>query len=463
MDDRSTLKNFYADYRFANKVPAEPLPWLWPGRIPLGTLTLLVGDPGLGKSLLAADLAARVSAPQPWPDQPNPFPYPAGVVFASPEDSAAETVLPRLAASGANLNHISLLAGVTRKPSYLHVHPSVAALYPPGYRFDDPARAEAAPLRLPDHADHLEQAIRAHDHPRLVVLDPLAALLSPAAQANPAPLLASLGDIAHRKGVAILAIGHLTKGRSHRMLYRLRGSLSFAAAARTVVLLSADPDHPDRRIVTPLKSVYGPLPPPLAFRIASSVDTPHDIRPCENRPREDRFSPVDREILDWRYSYPITPSNSEASNPRHSSPVSPAVAELAKLRSSGPFPPAPHLVWEPCPVPASPDAATDAAPGAASTATALWHRPDLLDLPAETYSALSEACTWLTDYLAAGPRPAQQLLRDARASGIALRTLERAKRILSIRSVRPDPDAGWLWKFPQVCDNQDRQIGGPTP
>jgi hypothetical protein len=366
-DDRFGPKTFYADFRFANEVDAAPRDWLWPGRIPLGSLTLLVGDPGLGKSLLAADLAARVSAPQPWPDQPNPYPYPAGVVFASPEDSAAETVLPRLAAAGADLDHISLLAGVTRKPSYLHVHPSVAALYPPGYKFDDPARAEAAPLRLPDHADELEQAIRAHDHPRLVVLDPLAALLSPAAQGNPAPLLASLADIAHRKGLAILAIGHLAKGRSHRILYRLRGSLSFAAAARTVLLISADPDHPDRRVLSAVKMAYGPLPPPLAFRIASSATTPHDIRLCENRPRDNRsckdrscenpfshadrscenpFSHPDLEILDWRYAYPIAPSNSESSNARRSSPVSPAAAELARLQPSRPFPPAPHLIWE---------------------------------------------------------------------------------------------------------------------
>jgi hypothetical protein len=42
--------------------------WLWPGRIPLGRVTLLVSDPGLGKSL-TLDIAARVSRGAPWPDQ----------------------------------------------------------------------------------------------------------------------------------------------------------------------------------------------------------------------------------------------------------------------------------------------------------------------------------------------------------------------------------------------------------
>jgi AAA domain len=42
--------------------------WLWPGRIPLGYVTLLVSDPGAGKSLVALDIAARVTTGKPWPD-----------------------------------------------------------------------------------------------------------------------------------------------------------------------------------------------------------------------------------------------------------------------------------------------------------------------------------------------------------------------------------------------------------
>ena len=47
--------------RRTGDVPTAPIEWLWPNRIPLGKVTLLVGDPGLGKSLLALDLAAIVS------------------------------------------------------------------------------------------------------------------------------------------------------------------------------------------------------------------------------------------------------------------------------------------------------------------------------------------------------------------------------------------------------------------
>src|SRR3989338_8275154 len=51
---------------FADIQP-EPISWLWEGRIALGKLTLIAGDPGLGKSLLTATLAAHVSKGYSWP------------------------------------------------------------------------------------------------------------------------------------------------------------------------------------------------------------------------------------------------------------------------------------------------------------------------------------------------------------------------------------------------------------
>lgn len=55
------------------KMPAEPVgvllaevkpgivSWLWENRVPLGKITMLDGDPGLGKSLLTLEIAARVT------------------------------------------------------------------------------------------------------------------------------------------------------------------------------------------------------------------------------------------------------------------------------------------------------------------------------------------------------------------------------------------------------------------
>jgi primase-polymerase (primpol)-like protein len=42
-------------------VAPQPVSWLWPERIPRGKLTLLIGDPGMGKSTLLLDLIARIT------------------------------------------------------------------------------------------------------------------------------------------------------------------------------------------------------------------------------------------------------------------------------------------------------------------------------------------------------------------------------------------------------------------
>ena len=52
-----------------SEVDEESVEWLWEGRIPLGKVTVIDGDPGTGKSTLTIDLAARVSTGR---DMPTP-------------------------------------------------------------------------------------------------------------------------------------------------------------------------------------------------------------------------------------------------------------------------------------------------------------------------------------------------------------------------------------------------------
>jgi predicted ATP-dependent serine protease len=40
-------------------IQSVPINWLWPGRIAIGKLTMIAGDPGLGKSLVTADCGTK--------------------------------------------------------------------------------------------------------------------------------------------------------------------------------------------------------------------------------------------------------------------------------------------------------------------------------------------------------------------------------------------------------------------
>ncbi|MFO8013675.1 MAG: AAA family ATPase [Phycisphaerae bacterium] len=92
-------------------VEPEEVRWLWPERIALGKPTILVGDPGLGKSFITLDLAARVTTGAAWPDG-APGGEPGGGVILSAEDGLADTIRPRLDAAGADVTRITALQAV---------------------------------------------------------------------------------------------------------------------------------------------------------------------------------------------------------------------------------------------------------------------------------------------------------------------------------------------------------------
>jgi RecA-family ATPase len=92
-------------FRLASEMTRRPVHWLWPGRLALGTVAVLEGDPGLGKSFLALDLCARLSAGRPWPGG-APAPEPASCVYLNGEDGTEDTVGPRLQALGADLGRV---------------------------------------------------------------------------------------------------------------------------------------------------------------------------------------------------------------------------------------------------------------------------------------------------------------------------------------------------------------------
>src|SRR5688500_489845 len=91
-----------------SEVVPQPVAWLWPRRLGFGKLAMLAGDPGLGKSLLALDLCARLSPGRPFPDGPG-CPGPAASLVLNAEDGEGDTTRPRLEALGADLGRVFVL------------------------------------------------------------------------------------------------------------------------------------------------------------------------------------------------------------------------------------------------------------------------------------------------------------------------------------------------------------------
>ena len=226
-------------------VEPERVTWLWPGRIPLGRLTILDGDPGLGKSVLTLDIAARVTRGDVMPDGARGLKLPRGVVLLGCEDGLADTVRPRLDAAKADVGRIVALQAVR----------------------DGEGRA-----RLPTVGDAtaIAEAARAVDAAILIV-DPLSAFLGRGVDGHRdtdvRQALASLAELAERTGLAAFSVRHLTKAGGSNPLYRGGGSIAISAAARSGLLLARDPDDDDLRVLATTKCNLAPPQPSLTLRL----------------------------------------------------------------------------------------------------------------------------------------------------------------------------------------------------
>ncbi|MGE5607920.1 MAG: AAA family ATPase [Bacillota bacterium] len=258
--------------RRASDVEYQPIRWLWPGFIALGKLALLASDPGCGKSTLSCDLAARISRGMPWPDAPNSPNESGSVLMLNVEDDASDTVRPRLEAAGADLSKITILEGVRRH--------------------DKNGKTRDEMFCLEQHLPALESAIRQTSECRLIVLDPLGAIMGRTdgnKNEEVRGLLAPLAALAARYGVAILGITHLNKSSGGSVAYRVLGSIGFTAAARCVFGVARDRQDPTRRLFVPLKSNIAVDTHTLAYKLEESSipgiarlrweSVPVDIRP----------------------------------------------------------------------------------------------------------------------------------------------------------------------------------------
>jgi hypothetical protein len=221
--------------------------WLWQDRIPYGKLTLLVGDPSVGKSFLSLDIATRLSTGVGWPDRQCVPITPRNTVIVTAEDDLADTVRPRLDAAGANVDRITAVVGTKRRRDRKH-------------------EWLCLDLDIPVLAEHVT-AVEAG----LLILDPITAYFSSKSDSHSNTdvrgVLGPLSDLAASTGCAVLAITHLNKGKAGRALYRAMGSLAFIAAARASWLLGRDPEHDSRRLFLPIKNNLVRDPSGLAFEI----------------------------------------------------------------------------------------------------------------------------------------------------------------------------------------------------
>jgi hypothetical protein len=209
-------------------VEAEDVTWLWAPYIPVGKLTILEGDPGIGKSWLTCAIASAVSTGHGLPN--TAATEPRNVLILTAEDGLGDTLKPRLNALEADTSRV--------------------------FALDEPLVFDETGLL------DLEAGITDHK-PAIVLIDPLFAYTGGKLDIHRANecrgMTARLAEIAENQKCAILAIRHLGKSRGNGFALNAGiGSIDITAAARSVLLAGIDPNDPHKRAIVQTKSNLAP-------------------------------------------------------------------------------------------------------------------------------------------------------------------------------------------------------------
>lgn len=249
-------------------VREKAIRWLWPGRIPLGMLTLFVGNPDQCKSLVACgDVASRISRGESFPDYPA---YARNTVGASEvlmligEDGLADTTVPRLNVAGADLSKIQFVK---------------------------------SEFRLDEDLSKVEKYLTSHPNIRTIVIDPVSNYLGDSdmnSEQQVRQVLVPLKNLAEKFGIAVLGVMHLNKKSDLAAINRIGGAMAFTGVARAVWMFMRSPDNPEQYFMLRVKNNLARPNDGLVFRV-ESVDREIEGQPT-TQPRVQWIGPLESDV-----------------------------------------------------------------------------------------------------------------------------------------------------------------------
>ena len=213
-----------------------PVKWIVPGVLPEGKLSLLVGQPGSGKTVLALYIAASLSrgrSPFGPLESSGLFDEGLKVLIYSSEDGWNDTLFPRLQLMDCETKYVGPLWSPVR-----------------GLEFE---------FRWQDEEDvrKLHRRI-ASSGVRLLIIDPIVDIIGSRNNNDPAVIRSSVEEKIKpilNAGCAVLGVHHERKDikKSDSLTVRVLGSQAWVAVARSVLQVQIVPKHVARNRVEIVK------------------------------------------------------------------------------------------------------------------------------------------------------------------------------------------------------------------
>lgn len=227
-------------------IEVEEVEFLIEPYLPLGSITILDGMMGQGKSTFTASLASMVTN-----GMPPPFAKDirqGGVLFLSAEDDPSRVLKPRLVAAEANMELI---------------------------------RVQATPFALDERGLQMLETEITQYRPMLTVIDPIIAYMEggtdSANSVDMTRFMSELDLMARKYNCAILLVRHLRKAKADSTMYQGLGSVAIIARVRSGLLLGRDPNDPDTRVIAHHKSNYAIEGKPIGFELISTPNSKYPI------------------------------------------------------------------------------------------------------------------------------------------------------------------------------------------
>lgn len=222
---------------FETDITETSVKWLWYPYIPLGKITIMQGNSGMGKTMLALNIAATLSRGETLPGDTQSR-EPINIIYNTAEDGLGDTIKPRLRSAGADLARINTI------------------------------NENSNSLTMTD--ERLKSSIL-EIGARLLILDPIQAYLGAKIDMNKAnevrPVFSQLGRVAEDNECAIVLIGHQGKNQMYSEQHSLLGSIDQVAAARSVLTVTKHPNDKMLSLINHTKSSLSAKGKSLSFYI----------------------------------------------------------------------------------------------------------------------------------------------------------------------------------------------------